>query len=165
MKFVGNFKDFIKPEWIDYVKNNLGEKHPKQGGEYNVAASLESVEGFKISTGWELFRENLNNFPFDITPPIFGDNAEWWIIKIVPGGQMPIHQDYSNCPELSSRRYWVPFQDHVTGHVFAYGSEHLSNYKAGDVFEYTDIKEWHGAANISYSTRITMNITIYETIR
>ena len=43
MKYIGNFADWIKPEWIEYLLSNEGSKRPS-GGEN------PDSEEFRIST-------------------------------------------------------------------------------------------------------------------
>lgn len=47
------------------------------------------------------------------------------------------------------RKYWASLQDYVPGHVFVYNNTLISGYKAGDVFQYLNINDQYGAANIS----------------
>jgi hypothetical protein len=69
----------------------------------------------------------------------------------------PHTHDFKNC-----KRYWIAMQDYVPGHIFQYKDEILTNYKKGDIFQYPDANEIHGAANISYTKRLTFHFSTYE---
>jgi hypothetical protein len=56
----------------------------------------------------------------------------------------------------------MPFQDYKPGHIFMYENQVITNYKAGDVWEYTDSGALHGAANIGHTPRIVLQISTYE---
>jgi hypothetical protein len=45
--------------------------------------------------------------------------------------------------------------------VFLYKDTALTKYKAGDVFEYIDSSDIHGAANIGHTVRIILQVTEY----
>ena len=70
----------------------------------------------------------------------------WWITKLLPGQMMPMHTDPHTHEEQTCKRYWVPLQDYVPGHVFIYGESMMQNYKRGDVFQYENSTDEHGAA-------------------
>jgi hypothetical protein len=47
------------------------------------------------------------------------------------------------------KKYWAAITDYVPGHVFVDGDEMISDFKAGDVYEFENINNVKGAANIS----------------
>ena len=49
---------------------------------------------------------------------------------------MPMHTDPHTHDDQNCKRYWVPLQDFIPGHVFIYGNSMVANYKRGDVFQY-----------------------------
>jgi hypothetical protein len=53
-------------------------------------------------------------------------------------------------------------QDWEPGHIFVYDDKIATNYKAGDMFEWSDPMTVHGPANIGYHTRYTLQITMYD---
>jgi hypothetical protein len=59
-------------------------------------------------------------------------------------------------------RYTMFLQDWEPGHIFAYDDKMLSNYKAGDLYEWSDPECIHGPANIGYNTRLTLQITLHN---
>jgi hypothetical protein len=167
MKYIGNFKDWIKNEYVEYLLTNDVTQRPNTHGEnpdseeFRIAAEV----GYDLSkTWWYHYCEK--NTPFDITAPIETDKKiMWWFIKMNPGNYMPVHRDphvtqnsnFSNCT-----RFWMPLQDYQPGHIFVYKNIFMTDYKAGDLWAYTDPSEIHGACNISYSPRLTFQFTTYE---
>jgi hypothetical protein len=45
--------------------------------------------------------------------------------------------------------------------LFIYGSTLIKDYKAGDVYEYIDSHDTHGAANIGHEPRVVLQVTEY----
>jgi hypothetical protein len=165
MLFVGNYKDWIKPEWIEFLLANDGTKRPSGGEnpdceEFRMATSV----GYDMTkTYWHHYTGA--KFPFEIAPPFTTDKKYmWWFIKMTPGQFMPMHRDphitqdgFTNCT-----RYWVALQDYDPGHIFIQGTQVLVNYKAGDIWSYDDANEIHGACNIGFTTRLTAHFTTYD---
>lgn len=162
MIYIGNFANWIKPEWITYLLNNNGTLRPSGGGnpdseEFRIATSA----GYDLTkTYWQHYCDT--SCPLEITPPIETDKKIlWWFIKMLPGNFMPMHRDphvtepgYNNC-----KRYWMPLQDYTPGHIFIYNKEFMVDYKAGDLWMYDDANEIHGAVNIGYTPRLTFQFT------
>ncbi len=168
MKYVGNYKDWIKPEWLEYMANNDGEKHPKldpaEYGKVNSVAKLREC-GYDVDNSifWHSFEPT--TLPFDITPPLVVDGkVDWWFVKMKSGNFIPFHRDHAprnECDGLTARRFWMPLQDYVEGHVFIMENELVKDYKMGDVFEYADDGR-HGVFNLSMGvTRYTFNFNFY----
>ena len=59
-------------------------------------------------------------------------------------------------------RYTMFLQDWEPGHIFVYDDTYISNYKAGDIYEWSNPMTVHGPANIGYNTRYTLQITMYD---
>jgi len=165
MKYIGNYKDWINPDWIQYLLNYNGTLRPSGGDN-------PDSEEFKIATkvGYDLTKTYWQHYcntscPLVVTSPINTDREiMWWFIKMLPGNFMPMHRDphvtekdKSNCS-----RYWMPLQDYEPGHVFIYNDEFMCNYSAGDLWMYDDANEIHGACNIGYSPRLTFQFTTYD---
>jgi hypothetical protein len=167
MKYIGNFSNWIKTEWVEYLLNNNGTMRPNTAGEnpdseeFRIATSV----GYDLSkTWWQHYCKT--SCPLQITPPIDTDKEYmWWFIKMIPGNYMPMHRD----PHVTEKgkenctRYWMPLQDYQQGHIFIYNNTFIKDYKAGDLWCYTDANEIHGACNIGYTTRLTFQFTTYDT--
>jgi hypothetical protein len=163
MKFVGNYNSWIDPKWRELVLSTEGQARPR---DWAPAFAVESDEyktahdaGYDLTAvhWWVYEQSNLN---INITPPWCGNNVHWWITKLLPGQFMPMHTD----PHTHGRacnRFWVPLQDYVAGHVFIYDTQLIADYKAGDVFQYVNSIDQHGAANISTLPRVVLQVTEY----
>jgi hypothetical protein len=86
----------------------------------------------------------------------------WWIVKLGPGQIQPMHIDPHLTGAINPVRYTMFLQDWQPGHIFVYHDEMISNYKAGDVYEWDDPMVEHGVANIGYETRYTVQIAMHD---
>ena len=167
MVYLGNYVDWINPEWIDYMSANTGERHPQTDtAEYGENNHLELIKSYGYdldNTFWHSYESR--SFPFDVELPIAeGENTDWWFVKMLCGNFIPMHKDHNhgNYPDKACRRFWLPLQDYAEGHVFIVGEHFVKDYAAGDLFEY-DQHERHGGFNISMGIpRYTFNFAIYE---
>jgi hypothetical protein len=48
------------------------------------------------------------------------------------------------------------------GHVFAYDNSVLQDYRAGDMYEFTNSGMWHGAANLGFNPKISLQIVLFD---
>lgn len=166
MKYVGNYKDWIKDEYIDYILNNDGTCRPGGGRnpdteEFRVATKA----GYDLSrTLWHIYEKD--TFPFNIEMPFMEGECLWWGIKMTPGQYMPMHRDPHtyDVPTTHCRRFWMSFADYEPGHIFMHDNQVLTDYKKGDVFEYTDSQLLHGACNIGYTPRITFHFSTFTNL-
>ena len=163
MKFIGNFENWIKQEWIEYMLSNDGT--PRPGGGRNPDSEefkQAAAAGYNLSqTYWYIYEPD--TFPFEITAPIGVEGKFlWWFIKMLPGNMMPMHQDPHALEEKNSKRYWMPLQDYAPGHVFIYKKQLSVDYKKGDLFAYEDSHAVHGACNIGWSPRLIACFSSYD---
>jgi hypothetical protein len=89
-------------------------------------------------------------------------HAPWWFVKLYPGEFQAMHIDPHLTEVSNFVRYTMFLQDWEPGHIFAYDDKMLSNYKAGDLYEWSDPECIHGPANIGYNTRLTLQITLHD---
>lgn len=164
MKYIGNYADWIQSSWIDEIKSAEGLARPR---DWNANSAYEAEEyrkaelaGYRLSDVHFWLYEK-NNLTFDIVPPWSKGPIHWWITKMYPGQFTPMHTD-PHTFEQACRRYWIPLLDHKPGHIFVYKDTAILNYKAGDVFEYVNANDLHGAANIGHEVRIILQVTEYE---
>ena len=181
MKFIGNYAEWLKPEWVEYVLNNDGHEMPKyEFQENDLLGSIERGEraefcefqkkyeavGFKHdSLLYYLFDEN--NFPFEVTLPPFiqlkeGQGYCWNLFKYKPGNLLPVHSDRVTKFEKNCERYWMSWQDWQDGHILIYEDTMIAPYKAADTYRFTNPFGTHGAANIGLTPRITFQVTIFD---
>lgn len=167
MNYVGNFSNWIDAAWFEEVLANRGIGRPGEGKKPN--SPEEKLEYQKaIAGGYDpasiyfyMFDKNSVSFTLP-RPPFVEGNFHWWITKMLPGQFMPMHIDPHTNYEKNSRRFWMPWQDYQGGHIFAYEDQIVANYKAGDVYEYSNSKALHGAANVGLSSRIVLQVSTYE---
>jgi hypothetical protein len=163
MIYKGNYSRWIDPLWRDAVLNSVGQARPR---DWPAATAVESAEYAKYEKAgydltavnwWVYEKQDLN---IEINPPWCNGKVVWWITKLMPGQFVPMHTDpfthYNNY-----KRYWVPLQDYEPGHLFVYDNFVVTKYAEGDVFEYINSQEIHGAANISHTPRVVLQVTEY----
>ena len=167
MKFLGNFKHWIRPDWLEFVLNNRGMGRPRDGKKPDsLEEELEYTKarnaGYKDdSVYFWMFDKTTVDFSIP-QPPFIHNEFHWWITKMLPGNFMPIHIDPHTLIEKNSERFWIPLQDYEPGHIFLYENQIITDYKAGDVWKYENSSALHGAANIGYTPRIILQISTYE---
>lgn len=166
MKYIGNFNEWIKPEFIDYMMNNDGTSRPSAGGNPDSEEFRKAKEhGYDLSqTYWYIYEPN--TFPFKVELPFSSElDFIWWGIKMKPGNFMPVHRDPHTYNEKYKNltRYWMALQDWEPGHIFMYEDQTLVNYKKGDVYSYPDPQAIHCACNIGNTPRLTFHFTTLET--
>lgn len=166
MKYIGNYKDWIKKEWVDYLLNNNGTPRPSTTKENPDTEEfrLASKVGYNLSQTWWYHYTDTScplkiEIPFDLDKPHI-----WWFIKLLPGGQMPMHRDPHTTHHMfkNTQRYWMPLQDYVPGHIFVYNNIFMTDYRAGDLWTYENSNEIHGCCNISYVPRLTFQFSTYD---
>ena len=165
MNFLGNYKDWIRQDIVDYLINNEGTRRPNVGKNPNVQEFITAKNvGYDLSTTWWHIYEP-ETVPFTIDLPIETNRKSmWWFIKLLPGGMMPMHRDpHVNFDDVNAPdRYWMPLQNYEPGHVFIYKDTMIKDYNVGDLWKYDNENEVHGACNISYKPRLTFLFTLYD---
>ena len=167
MRYLGNYKDWIKPEWINELISNQGTARPCNGKrpdspEEHTEYATARAAGYKDSDTY-FWMFDKNNLPFDLpTPPFVTGKYHWWITKMLPGNFMPMHIDPHTQYENNSNRYWMALQDWKPGHIFMYQDQVITNYLAGDVYVYDDPTALHGAANIGHTPRLVLQVSTYD---
>ena len=163
MEYIGNFKDWLNPEWIEEILAGNGKCSPRDlllteephSEDIRVKKAGYSMSAFYYS----LFESDDVSFELAI-PGIPSGNVRWWITKMTPGQFMPMHRDPRITKIDNIERFWMPWTNWDYGHVFAYKDTVVSNYNAGDLYKMTDADALHGSANIGLTSRITLNIGV-----
>jgi hypothetical protein len=167
MKFLGNYRDFIDPNWLPTLLSLRGDGRPKEGAkpsddDTRAEYAKAIAAGYDPETVY-FWMFDKNNTPFDIPkPPFITDKFHWWFTKMLPGNFMPLHIDPHTLNQNNSQRFWFPLQDWEPGHIFMYENQVITNYKAGDVWTYENSNAVHGAANIGYTPRVVLQISGYS---
>ena len=163
MHYVGNYSNWINPEWKETALRLTGKQlHEisKQDIVSNAMADSKKIMGNGHTERW-LNAYSSEFFDMDINPPWTTGNVFWWIVKMMPGEFLPMHSDPHVGERTDINRYWVPLTDYEDGHVFLYKDTLMKDYESGDVFAYKDANDLHGACNIGFTPRIALQLTEY----
>lgn len=91
------------------------------------------------------------------------DEHHWWIVKYGPGDMQPMHIDPHVIWDSKVIRFTMMLNDFIDGHIFVYNdNKFLKDYKAGDLFLWSDPSNYHGAANISHIPRISLQASFVK---
>lgn len=165
MIYIGNFKNWINSEILNIILNTPGELRPLSH-EIKNQKKHDTVEkwlnaGYDLKKlSWQFFyQEHVGNLlpPFDIN----GRKYKWWFSKLSPGDIFPLHIDSFPDNEQDIERYWVACQDCEPGHIFVYDNKILE-YKAGDMYQFNEARDWHGAANIGFIPKVSYQLVIFN---
>ena len=164
MKYIGNYKELIKDEWIDFLMKNDGQLLPDRRecllpdfDEQNkqIAGNWQQ----KYAPSW--FKFETQDLPFYLPWPVpLTENIDWWIIKQYPGQMIPAHVDQN--PPDTTERYIMLFQDYVQGHVLIWDGKLVGDYKKGDLYKVHDVNALHGGCNISNDVRLLAYLTVWN---
>jgi hypothetical protein len=163
MQLIGNYKTWVDPQWFKLTTELPGKPRP----DFNKLLNSFEEEQYQIAQNvgydfskplWTIYEKD--DIVIDINPPWCSGKVTWWITKLMPGQFMPMHSDPFT-HESNVKRYWMPLMDYEPGHVFIYKGEMLKDYKLGDLYLFDNATDLHGAANISYSPRIMLQISEY----
>lgn len=168
---LGNYKEWITPELLNILLTNDGEVTPvyqpdKWQGTPEFDAARIELEQAGYPDGNHHFcqftrdTECLKHLDLKMPVPIEGE-YHWWIIKLKPGQMQPMHFDPHITQVKNCQRWTMPLLDYKPGHVFVWGNQLLTDYKAGDLFLWDDPMCYHGVVNISYHTRLTLQVSSY----
>lgn len=173
MKFVGNYKNWITPELIEHLKNSEGDYTPVwqperwQGhpllDDYREKARQCYSEKSPMFHQFNAKSKDMQDFKF-VLPSLAKNRkyTQWWFVKLLPGEMQAMHIDPHLLDVKNPVRYTLFLQDFEPGHIFVYDDKLMSNYKSGDMYEWSDPMIVHGVTNISYNTRYTLQITLHD---
>jgi hypothetical protein len=188
LKFVNNYADWIKDEWIEHFLSVDGSCFPRDATAEEEPGMVDAAirgedpnSGVRIADGKEEWGTDWvccitykqHELPFKVEMPFdIPHEHEWFFMKLRPGMVQPVHQDYADYGKeyvdgvaMSNKnnveRYLIPLQDYKRGHLFLYDNKILKDYKKGDMFKHDGEDIWHGGGNMGHSTRLTFNLTVY----
>jgi hypothetical protein len=177
MKYVGNFSDWITPELIAHLdKTDIGQTHIWDEDRWTGHPILEKYKnlarpGYSTRTDWfqQFFKMSSvwNEFPVNVPIdqlPEKRNQCFWWIIKLQPGQFQPVHVDPHLTGAVRPKRYAMFLQDWEPGHIFLYDDQIITNYKAGDTYDWEDEFIEHAAGNIGFNNRYTLQIAMHDEI-
>lgn len=174
MDYVGNFKDWIvKNKVIDYLESIHGDRVPVwQPDRWKGNAILDDIRE-KVRPGYSnnrFFFHQINSTSKEakdlnfVWPDIDYNRKQrfWWFVILYPGEFQPMHVDPHLTELTNFRRFTMFLQDWEPGHIFTYDDKIITNYRAGDMYEWNDPMTLHGPVNIGYNTRYTLQITQHD---
>jgi hypothetical protein len=173
MKYIGNYKDWITPELMNHLATHEGDLRnvwqPERWQGHPELDKYREMARPGYSEGKSIFHQfNINSVDmkgFDIVLPEFPEQRKhcfWWFVKLNPGEMQAMHIDPHLVEVKNPLRYTMYLQDFEPGHIFVYDDTMNSNYKAGDVYEWSDPMIVHGCVNISYNARYTLQVTMHD---
>jgi len=173
MKFLGNFKNWITAELLETLLINDGDLTPvyqpeKWRNNPDFDEARIAVEKAGYPSGNHHFcqytkeTECLKNLDIQMPIPLERKDHHWWFIKLNPGQMQPMHFDPHVKLTKNCIRYTMPLLDYQPGHVFVEDNFLLTDYKAGDLFEWDRPDSYHGVVNISMNPRITLQLSVYD---
>ena len=180
LKYLGNYADWIKPEWLSEVLDNPGPQIPK---DYRVHEEMvqKAMLGHFNEANWEEEHKDWQQMSYeyddnvffvmfdapdvsfnllDHRPPFldFDGPFAWWITKLEPGKFTPMHRDTYSV-STPTYKYWMAWTDWEPGQALMTEDDVIIKYKAGDVYRFEDPFILHGAANVGQLTRVALQIT------
>ena len=173
MKLIDNYNSWITNELMTHLEECSGDTVPVwQPDRWKGHPMLDEARErarFGYSNNKHNFQQfnsgskDMQDFQFQL-PEIPNDDRKklWWFIKLLPGQMQTMHFDPHLIECANPKRYTMFLQDWQPGHIFTWGDKMLSNYKAGDLYEWTDPMCYHGVVNIGYETRYTLQITTID---
>jgi len=173
MIYIGNYKELITENLMSHIKSHNGDTTPVwQPYRWKDNPLLEEAlerarEGYSQSNHYfQQFNEKSNDMKeFNIVlPKLTNDNRQilWWIIKLLPGQMQPMHFDPHLIDIKNPKRYTMFLEDFKPGHIFVWEDNIITNYKAGDLYQWVDPLCYHGCVNIGYDNRYTLQLTTFD---
>lgn len=173
MKFIANYKDWITDDLMNHLRTHDGETRPVWQPErwqghplLDEFRELCRVGYAHRNHDFQQFNNScadMQDFPIILpTLPEQRNMCFWWFIKLLPGQMQAMHIDPHLVEVTNPVRYTMFLEDYHPGHVFLYDDFLATNYKAGDMFEWSDPMCVHGCVNISFKTRYTLQITMHD---
>ena len=172
MIFLKNYADWITPELMNHIETHDGDLVPvwqpdRWKGNPMLDEARERARPGYAHRNHDFHQFNpaskdMQSFKFEL--PDIADNRQtlWWIVKLYPGQMQAMHFDPHLIEIPNPKRYTMFLQDWQPGHIFTWGDKMLSNYKAGDLYQWSDPMCYHGVVNIGYETRYTLQITTHD---
>lgn len=171
--FVRNEKNWITPKLLNHLATHTGDTIPvwqpdRWTGHPTLDEFREKARPF-FETNTPYFQQfnakSKDMKDFSITLPKFPETRyrmHWWFIKLLPGQMQTMHIDPHLVEVKNPIRYSMFLQDYIPGHIFMFDDFMATNYKAGDIFEWSDPECIHAAVNVSYDIRYTLQVTFHD---
>lgn len=174
MRYIGNYNFWITDDLMNHLETHDGDtRYVYQPERWKTGNPI--LEEFnerckkaysKNPPCFQQFNSNSKDMEsFQITLPDLPEkrsNCHWWFVKLLPGQFQAMHVDPHLLEVKNPIRYTLFLQDFIPGHIFVWDDKIITNYKKGDMYEWSDPMIVHGPANISFENRYTLQITLYD---
>jgi hypothetical protein len=173
MNYIGNFKEWVTPELMEHLRTHDGDLayvwQPDRWSGHPLLEEYRELARPVYSNSSPVFHQfngksqDMSNFP--ITLPSFPEtrsNCHFWFVKLNPGELQAMHIDPHLVEVRNPVRYSMFLEDYQLGHIFVYDDKIVTDYKAGDVFEWSDPMIVHGVVNTSRNVRYTLQVTMHD---
>jgi len=173
MRYIGNYSSWITDDLMNHLKMHDGDTAYVWQPERWQGHPLLDEFREKARPGYSHKNHDFQQFngnskdmiDFNVVLPDFPDSRKhtfWWFVKLNPGQMQAMHIDPHLVEVSNPVRYTMYLQDFEPGHIFVYNDTMISNYKAGDLYEWSDPMIVHGCVNIGYNTRYTLQVTMHD---
>ena len=170
MNYLGNFNSWITPELMNHLKTHDGDLtpvwQPERWSGHPVLEEFKEKARPVYSENTPVFHQfnsrskDMENFSIVLPElPETRKHCHWWLVKLLPGEMQAMHVDPHLLEVKNPIRYTMFLEDFKLGHIFVYDKTILTNYKAGDVYEWSEPMCLHGCINIGSEDRYTLQIT------
>jgi hypothetical protein len=169
LKYYGNFQEVdwnsiltsIKSQQPEYVGPRHRAGDEKAPGVDEVADIWSNAGYTTIDNGgnasWDMFLPEINfdkEIVFKFAKFVNVESyTNAWISRVNPGFVAPWHWDVTDNETTLAQKNCVRFHCHIqplneiVGHTLIVEDTCLYNQKPGEVYEWSDRRNWHGAAN------------------
>lgn len=172
-EFIKNERSWITNELMYYLSTHSGDCIPvwqpeRWHGHPTLDRFREMARPFfeKETPYFQQFDGNTQGLDdLNIRLPVLPKTRKhcfWWFIKLLPGQMQTMHIDPHLVDVSNPVRYSMFLQDYIPGHVFVFDDFMATNYRAGDIFEWSDPECVHACVNVSYEPRYTLQITMHD---
>lgn len=173
MQYIGNYKWWVTDKLMNHLATHDGDARPVWQPErwqgHPILDTFREMCRKGYSTKNYTFQQfntntaDMKNFEINLPDlPAKRKHCHWWFIKLLPGQMQPMHIDPHLVDVKNPVRYTLFLEDYHPGHIFVWDDKIASNYKSGDLYEWSDPMIVHGCVNISYNTRYTLQITMHD---
>lgn len=174
MKYVGNYAWWIQTDLISKLDKEEIEGKTKLHDEGRWVGHPALEPYTKKTKVYAKYPEQSFQQFFSISEPLKDNPIKlpefpqtrneilWWIVKLKPGQYQTVHQDPHLFTATNPVRYTMYLQDWQPGHIFIYKNKTISNYKAGDLFEWDDSLGEHAVVNLSNTNRYSLQISMQD---
>lgn len=161
MKHIGNQNHWIPEELLKTITTTQGVTKSLYN-EPTLSDRYRKLAEPWFSSGQQTYQEFSVDLAFDdLQLPEVRKHITYSIIKLNPGQLQFLHNE-SFDKTKNPVRYTMFLTDWSIGHIFEYGDEMLSEFKKGDIFQWTDPEIEYCLVNIGYDPAYFLQIDFQD---